>query len=494
MAVAYQSNVRWSGSPSKSGGGGGGGGPHRRDTGGPPGRGSTAPSRAAVESAQRANRAARERQKEREKQEQQKGKGIDAIVKDKLSQAKDKTMGGTPTGDPSAQTKKSWEAAGMAPTGQHKLRSQFDRLTAKYGAGFADTSQGRQLRDYLSGVPVERGGTLGARDAAYGGGSFATKSGNINKNLEAQRQALIKRISSIGTPFGGDMSTMLADIKREGIGADLTPDQFFNFTQQLMAADPSLGNVDYKAARPFSSGNLLQGIAENIGPGSWIGKGIGALTRPAREAVRPFTTELRKAGSGLRDEFGKLIPGGFKKDVKALGRDARTAAGGIADWFKFNPPAEYMGMTADPNFLRAMQGRPITPSVRPDGDTGGMIDAAQSVVNQAEHPWGAWIGSDPNEIRTADFIDSDRDGVDDRYQTGPGTPHQGLPSGDLQMPGFEVGQIMPHPITLPQAPFSGQTDLAASQAAGYDIPIGGGQNPNFEDWYKNLGIMQNVYS
>ena len=105
MAVAYQSNVRWSGSPSKSGGGGGGGGPHRRDTGGPPGRGSTAPSRAAVESAQRANRAARERQKEREKQEQQKGKGIDAIDKEKLSQAKDKTMGGTPTGDPSAQTK-----------------------------------------------------------------------------------------------------------------------------------------------------------------------------------------------------------------------------------------------------------------------------------------------------------------------------------------------------------------------------------------------------
>jgi hypothetical protein len=52
---------------------------------------------------------------------------------------------------------------------------------------------------------------------------------------------------------------------------------------------------------------------------------------------------------------------------------------------------------------------------------------------------------------------------------------------------------MPHPITLPQAPFSGQTDLAASQAAGYDIPIGGAQTPNLQDWYKNLGIMQNVY-
>ena len=57
--------------------------------------------------------------------------------------------------------------------GQHKLRSQFDYLSKKYGEGFAETSQGKLLRDYLSGVPVERGGGLGAKDPKYGGGDFA---------------------------------------------------------------------------------------------------------------------------------------------------------------------------------------------------------------------------------------------------------------------------------------------------------------------------------
>ena len=382
-------------------------------------------------------------------------------------------MGGGEGGDPTI-TKKSWEAAGKVPTGQHKLRTQFDRLIAKYGEGFANTTQGRELLDYLSGVPVERGGGLGARDPGYGGGSFATKSGKINKNLEAQRQALIKRISSIGTPWGGDMSTMLEDIKREGIGADLTPDQFFNFTQQLMAADPSPGNQAYKAARPFASGQLAQGVmslAPGMGPLKAIAKGVGSFAKPALDIAEPAISAIKKPFQG------------------------------ISDWFKFNPPAEYMGMTADPNFLRRMQGRPIAPSVRPDGDRGGVIDAAQSVVNQ-QSPYGGWIGTE-DQMHTGDWVDRDGDGVDDRWQTGPGQPNQGPGQGaDLKMPGFGPinppdmpgGPGFPHPITLPQAPFSGQTDLAASQAAGYDIPIGGGQDPNFQDWYKNLGIMQNVYS
>ena len=73
--------------------------------------------------------------------------------------------------DPSSLTKKSWEAAGMAPTGQHKLRSQYDRLAAKYGPGWEKTSQAQDLANYLSGVPFERGGGMGARDPGYGGGS-----------------------------------------------------------------------------------------------------------------------------------------------------------------------------------------------------------------------------------------------------------------------------------------------------------------------------------
>ena len=90
---------------------------------------------------------------------------------------------------------------------------------------------------------------------------------------------------------------------------------------------------------------------------------------------------------------------------------------------------------------------------------------------------------------TGDFIDSDGDGVDDRMQTGPGTPNQGPGAGgDLKMPGFEVGEV--GPIT-----HTGQGNPFASSYQPFNFPIsGGGQNPNLQDWYKNLGIMQNVYS
>ena len=361
------------------------------------------------------------------------------------------------------------------PTGQHKLRSQFERLASKYGKSFYDPDTGRMssqaqvLSDYLSGVPVERGGGLGAFSPESGTAGAGI---DINDPGESYRRGLLNQISS--GRYGFDDLDLDTDLMRgRGIkGArELTPDEYFKFRQQLMASDPSVGNVAYKKAFPFASGDLLGGVASLM-------PGIGPLKAIAK---------------GAAGAMGNLIP----PEVKTLGRDLRTAVGGpfqgISDWFKFNPPSEAYAHYGTP-FAAA-------PSVRPDIDRGGVIDAAQSVVDQ-QHPWGAWIGMDPNQPRTADFIDSDGDGVDDRMQTGPGTPGQGVPGGDLKMPGFEIGPIealpmpggpgFPHPITLPSV--YPKTDIAASQAAGYDIPIGGGQNPNFQDWYKNLGIMQNVYS
>ena len=495
MAVRWQSNVSWGGSPSKpsgGGGGGGGGGPPRRETPQQKEKEKKAlqksiatskqrqPGLAGTKTAEKIQKESRDWVKEtqaRFEADKQKGKGIDSIIKDKLSQAKDPIMRkGEHVSDPASLTKDLWAEAGMAPTGQHKLRSQYDRLAAKYGPGWEGTSQAKDLANYLSGVPVERGGGLGARDPEYGGSAE-----NIDPTLEAQRQALIKRISSIGTPWGGDMATLLEDVKREGIGADLTPDQFFNFTQQLMAADPSVGNVDYKAARPFSSGNLLQGVAS-------LAPGLGTIGRFAKSALGKIT------GTPLAQDAKQMVTDLRTKAGDVTGRPFAGLGQEIADWFKFNPPAEYMGMTADPRFLSAMKGRPMPQA---PSDSGGVIDAAQSRINAGETPiydtmdhWGTSIGKE-HEARTGEFRDSDGDGIDDRDQAGPGQPHW-RPGGDLKMPGFQVGPISP--ITLPQAPFSGQTDIAASQAAGYDIPIGGGQNPNFQDWYKNLGIMQNVYS
>jgi len=81
-----------------------------------------------------------------------------------------------------------------------------------------------------------------------------------------------------GSDIGG-MNTMgtvaeqlgaLSDTDYNKLRYGLSPEQFFNFNQQLMAADPSAGNEAYKAARPFSSGAGLGALSRFI-------PGVGAL-------------------------------------------------------------------------------------------------------------------------------------------------------------------------------------------------------------------------
>ncbi len=167
--------------------------------------------------------------------------------------------------------------------GKHPLRAQLDYLIAKYGDSVLDTEQGKVLMGYLAGVPVERGGGLGARDEKYGGDKFATETGEANPELEKQRQELIKKISLMGTPFGAtDIGALLAKVTREGIGADLTPEQYFNFRQQLMAADPTPENMAYKSAFPFSSGAGIQAVAEKFFPGANIASALTGGLLPER--------------------------------------------------------------------------------------------------------------------------------------------------------------------------------------------------------------------
>jgi hypothetical protein len=154
------------------------------------------------------------------------------------------------------------EAYANLPAGMHPLRKQYEYLKEKYGPNWANTTQAKVLESYLSGVPVERGGGLGARDEGYGGSTE-----NIDPELEKQRQELIKKISMMGTPFGAtDIGSLLAGVTREGIGEDLTPEQYFNFRQQLMAADPTAENQAYKSAFPFSSGAGISTLFEKFAP------------------------------------------------------------------------------------------------------------------------------------------------------------------------------------------------------------------------------------
>ena len=165
-------------------------------------------------------------------------------------------------------------------TGQHKLRSQFDRLRAKYGDDFLKTTQAKVLANYLSGVPVERGGGLGARDDTYGGGEFSKvdEFGNFITDeelaeAEEKREALLQRVAS-GKVTGDELTNLFRDQTQADIGKGLSESQWANFRQQLMAADPSPGNQAYKAALPWSSGSGLTALMEKVTPGSFVGKNI----------------------------------------------------------------------------------------------------------------------------------------------------------------------------------------------------------------------------
>ena len=163
-------------------------------------------------------------------------------------------MGGGVGGDPTVV-----KGAYQQP-GKHKLRAQYDYLLAKYGPAWATTTQAKELANYLSGVPVERGGGLGARDDTYGG---LTSWDQLDPDMEAKRQELLDQISKTGTHFGSgtDIATQLQNITQDEYGADLTEDQWFNFRQQLMAADPTPGNQAYKEAFPWSSGAGIEALA-----------------------------------------------------------------------------------------------------------------------------------------------------------------------------------------------------------------------------------------
>jgi len=185
--------------------------------------------------------------------------------------------------DPNFKKKSAFEKEG-----KHPLRAQLDYLIAKYGEDVVNTEQGKVLMGYLSGVPVERGGGLGARDDTYGGGEKpqVDQFGNpIDPEqfgvAEKLRQQLLSNMGMAGQDYEGQFMGSVGDqleaLKTTGsqFGFDsafddlrygLSPEQYFNFNQQLMAADPTAENKAYKAARPFSSGSGLSTLLEKFAP------------------------------------------------------------------------------------------------------------------------------------------------------------------------------------------------------------------------------------
>jgi hypothetical protein len=166
------------------------------------------------------------------------------------------------------------------PTGTHKLRAQFDRLRAKYGDDFAETTQGQQLLRYLKGVPVTRGGGLGASDPTFGTGVEIAP----DDPAQQYRQNLLEnvRAQAPGSSTVDYFKRVDPKLARQG----LTGDQYFNFRQQLGVKDMEA----YKKAFPVSSGALPElafrtmispvgtmagGVYESL-----TGKSLGPKTKP----------------------------------------------------------------------------------------------------------------------------------------------------------------------------------------------------------------------
>jgi hypothetical protein len=140
---------------------------------------------------------------------------------------------------------------------------------------------------YLSGVPVERGGGLGARDQSSIGETnvedipaYDPITGEYRSPEERQeladaakyREDTLDNFANLGVGVDGDSfsADYLKNLDINLLRLGLSPDQYFDYRQQLMAADPTPENQLYKDAFPFSSGSGLGALADKVFPGANI--------------------------------------------------------------------------------------------------------------------------------------------------------------------------------------------------------------------------------
>ena len=161
-----------------------------------------------------------------------------------------------------------------------------------------------------------------------------------------------------GQDIGG-MNTMgsVAD-QLKGIDINLarlglSPEQYFSFNQQLMAADPSAGNEAYKAARPFSSGAGLGALSRFI-------PGLGT----AQTFLGGMLPERDLSGyQGMTDE----VSAGFRPLPVPEQSNMQDMARPIRPGFKF-PDADF-GIPEDPRYPLPGDPKrpPFGPPFMPDG-------------------------------------------------------------------------------------------------------------------------------
>ena len=166
-----------------------------------------------------------------------------------FSKIKSSIMGGKNTGNKDAQTKKTWEAAGKNK-GDHKHKKQLDRLTAKYGDKFKDTSQGKYLAGLLDNISVNKGGNRGKEYSDF------YNSGN------AEADAYRKELSGLSSfpIYQPNRVDRIKGVNNELARKGLSDEGYFKYGQFLREQNPTA----YDKARPFSSGAFAEKILGNL--------------------------------------------------------------------------------------------------------------------------------------------------------------------------------------------------------------------------------------
>ena len=191
------------------------------------------------------------------------------------------------------------------------------------------------------------------------------------------------------------------------------------------------------------------GKAQDVGSGimgSKIGQNIAA-------APRGFFGDLRNMAGNIFGGLGNFIPGGRTGDSIQAERSSGGGGG---------------------------------------GDRGGVIDAAQSVVDNI---YGTRIGV--TGPVTADFRDSDGDGIDDRYQTGPGMKYQGPAIDPTQLkkpnPFDSSFQVVQPVVSQPFEQFNRGTPFNYSVSPlSNQYTQRGIADPNLAQYYQNLNLFPRV--
>ena len=252
---------------------------------------------------------------------------------------------------------------------------------------------------------------------------------------------------------------------------DQTRKGFKDEAGRLLRESPELYKQMYPVQYGLQKG--LPKIAQAIIPGGTILKNI------AKSALG----KAQDVGSGI---MGSKIGQDIAAAPKGFFGDLKTMLGGVGNLFgglgNFIP----RGRAGDSIQAERSSGG------AGGGDRGGVIDAAQSVVDNI---YGTRIGV--TGPVTADFRDSDGDGIDDRYQTGPGMKYQGPAIDPTQLkkpnPFDSSFQVVQPVVSQPFEQFNRGTPFNYSVSPlSNQYTQRGIADPNLAQYYQNLNLFPRV--